>query len=684
MPKKNEIDIIRNIGIMAHIDAGKTTTTERILYYSGKVHRLGEVDDGAATMDWMHQERERGITITSAAITIYWKDHRINIIDTPGHVDFTVEVERSLRVLDGAVAIFCAVGGVEPQSETVWRQADKYNVPRIAFVNKMDRTGADFFQVLDSMVDRLGANAVPVQIPIGSEDVFKGVIDLVKMKALINRDETQGEIIDEIEIPVELLDDAENYRNQLLEQVSEFDDDLLEKYLEGEEVSATDILRAIRKGTLEASIVPVLCGSAMRNKGVQPLLDAIVDYLPSPIDKPPIEGTNPFTGKQEIRSPGLDEPFVALAFKVAADTFVGKLVFFRVYSGKIRVGEQVLNANTEKKERFGRIILMSSNKKEDITEARCGDILAAVGLRGTTTGHSLCDIKKPIFLETMSFPEPVITVAIEPKTKSDQDKLAESLDRLAEEDPTFQVHVDEETDQTVISGMGELHIEILIDRLVREFKVQANVGKPQVAYKETILKKVRRDEIFQRQSSGGKGVFARVVIDIEPNPGKGFQFVNKIKNNQVIPKMYFPAIEQGAREGTFSGVVAGYPLIDIMVTLVDGAFDENESNELAFKVASTMAVKNAVGEAKPTLLEPTMDVEVVVPESYMGDVIGNLHLREGKVKGISPRKNLQVIDSTVPLKHMFGYATALRSMTQGRAVYSMQFSHYEQVTNLQG
>jgi len=679
--KDNQLFHIRNIGIMAHIDAGKTTTTERILFYTGKVHRIGEVDDGAATMDWMQQEKERGITITSAAITCNWKNHRINIIDTPGHVDFTVEVERSLRVLDGAIAIFCAVGGVEPQTEAVWRQANHYNVPRIAFINKMDRLGADFFQVVKMIRENLNANPVPIQIPMGSEDAFTGVIDLIKMKAVINQTETLGAVFEEVDIPSQYLEEAQKYRNYLLEAISEFDDEVIEKYLEGLPVENAAMNRAIRKATLDFSIVPVLCGSALKNKGVQPLLDAVTEYLPSPLDVPPVEGINPYTEKTEKRYANEEEPFTALAFKVAVDPFVGKIVFFRVYSGKIEVGSQVYNANTQKKERLGRILLMSANKKEDIKEAACGEILAAVGLRYTYTGNTLCDIRKPILLETMTFPEPVIQVAIEPKTKADQEKLIESLNRLAEEDPTFQVRTNEETDQMLISGMGELHLEILIDRLVREFKITANVGNPQVAFKETILKKIRCEDVFERQAGNGKGQFAHVAFEIEPNFGKGFEFQNLIKNSDKIPKMFYPAIETGAKAATFSGVIGGYPVIDIKVSLIDGEFREDESSDIAFHVASTRAVKDGITAANPVLLEPIMDVEVVTAEKYLGEIIQNINLRQGKIKGITARKGEQVVKATVPLKQMFGYATALRSLTQGRASYTMQFAHYEQVNN---
>lgn len=677
--KKNSLEKTRNIGIMAHIDAGKTTTTERILYYTGKVHRIGEVDDGAATMDWMQQEKERGITITSAAITTYWKDYRINIIDTPGHVDFTVEVERSLRVLDGAIALFCAVGGVEPQSETVWKQADRYHIPRIAYINKMDRVGANFFRAVDMIRERLNANPVPVQIPIGSEDSFIGVIDLIKMKAITYENESLGAVFEEEDVPTEFFEQAENYRNILLEKISEFDDQIMELYLEGHSVPADVLSGALRRATLNLKIIPVLCGASFRNKGVQQLLDAVVAYLPSPLDVPPIEGINPETGKPEVRLTKEDAPFAALAFKVASDPFVGRLVFFRIYSGKISVGQQAYNVNLEKKERLARILLMSANKKEDVSEAVCGDILAAVGLKETKTGHTLTDVRKPILLETMKFPEPVIYVAIEPKTKADQERLNDSLLRLADEDPTFMVRLNEETGQTIISGMGELHLEILIDRLVREFRVQANIGKPQVAYKETIQKSYRWEEKFYRQSATGKGQFAHVVIEIEPNPRKGFEYINLIKGSNLIPKLYFPAIETGIKEGAFSGVVAGYQVIDIKVSLVGGSYSEEESNELAFKIASIMALKNALAKAEPILLEPFMKVEIIVPESYLGDVIGNLNSRDGKIQNIVSRNGDQIVQAIVPLKQMFGYATSLRSMSQGRALYTMQFSHYEKV-----
>lgn len=669
----------RNIGIMAHIDAGKTTTTERILYYTGKVHRIGEVDDGAATMDWMSQEKERGITITAAAITCSWKDHRINIIDTPGHVDFTVEVERSLRVLDSAIAIFCAVGGVEPQSETVWHQADKYRVPRIAFINKMDRVGADFFNALESIKKKLGARPVPIQIPIGVEDSFTGVIDLIKMKAIVYYEETLGAKFEEIEIPRDLNKKAEEYRTNLLEIVSEYDDNLLEKYLEGKEITEKEIRDGIRKATLELDITPVLCGSAFRNKGVQQLLDSVVYYLPSPLDVPDIEGTNPYINKVETRSPSPEAPFSALAFKVITDPFVGKLVYLRIYSGKVGTGSVVYNANINKKSRIGRILLMAANKREDLKEAYCGEIVAIVGLKDAKTGHTLCDVKKPIVFEKMIFPEPVVTVAIEPKTLADQERLEEALTFLADEDPTFRVKTNEETAQTVISGMGELHLEVLIERLLREFKVKANIGNPQVAYKETIRKQVRCEGKFIRPAGAKtKGQYAHVVLDIEPNPGDGIQFENKVQNG-VIPKLYIPAIEKGIMEAADSGVVAGYTMIDIKATIVGGSYDKIESNELAFKVASSMALRNGAQQAGAILMEPIVMLEVVVPEEYMGDVIGYFNSRRGKIKDIFSRKDAQVVAATVPLKEMFGFTTALRSMTQGRAIYTMQFSHYEEV-----
>ncbi len=676
MARQFPIEKTRNIGIMAHIDAGKTTTTERILYYTGKIHRMGEVHDGAATTDWMEQEKERGITITSAAVTCFWKNHRINIIDTPGHVDFTVEVERSLRVLDGAVAIFCAVGGVEPQSETVWRQADKYHVPRIAFVNKMDRTGADFFNVVKMMKERLGAEPIPIQLPMGEGDLFTGLIDLVTMKAVVYNDQTLGKNWEEIDIPKDLLELAKEYRLKMIEALSDYDDALMMKYLENEEISAAEIKAALRKATLDVSITPVLCGSAFKNKGVQRLLDAVVDYLPSPADMPEITGINPKTEKEEIRRPRDDEPFSALAFKIMTDPYVGKLTYFRVYSGTAKAGSYILNANAGKKERLGRILQMQANKREDIQEVFAGDIVAAVGLRYTKTGDTLCDDKHPIILESMQFPEPVIRVAIEPKTKAEQDKLSEALQKLAEEDPTFQVRTDEETGQTIISGMGELHLEILTDRLRREFKVQANIGRPQVAYRETITKKVRVEGKFVRQT-GGRGQYGHVVVEFEPaEKGAGFIFENKIVGG-TIPREYINPVREGIREAMGSGVIAGYPLVDIKATLVDGSYHPVDSSEIAFKIAGSLALREAVIKGEPIILEPIMDVEIVVPEEYMGDVLGDLNARRGRVIGIFPRKDAQVIAAVVPLKEMFGYATALRSMTQGRAIYTMQFASYE-------
>lgn len=671
-----EFEKIRNIGIMAHIDAGKTTTTERILFYAGKIHRMGEVHDGAATMDWMEQERERGITITSAAISCMWKNHRINIIDTPGHVDFTVEVERSLRVLDGAVALFCAVGGVEPQSETVWRQADKYRVPRIAFVNKMDRIGANFYGALEMIKERLGANVVPVQIPIGEGDMFTGLIDLVKMKAVIYHEDSLGSTWDEIDIPHDLEEKAVEYRTHLLESVSEFDDSLLEKYLEGDGIDQKDLMRAIRKATISVKITPILLGSAFKNKGVQRLLDSIVNYLPSPLDVPEIMGTHPKTEEVISRKPTDDEPFSALAFKIMTDPYVGRLTYFRVYSGRAEAGSYVYNVNAKKKERLGRILVMSANKREDIKEVHAGDIVAAVGFKHTKTGDTLCVEGKPILLESMHFPEPVIAVSIEPKTKADQEKLGLSLGKLAEEDPTFQIRTDEETSQTVIYGMGELHLDVLVDRLLREFKVGANVGRPQVAYKETITKKAGAEGKFIRQS-GGRGQYGHVVIEIEPSePGKGFVFENKIVGG-VIPREYINPAAEGIRQAVDNGVLAGYPLIDVKVTLLDGSYHEVDSSEMAFKVAGSMAFKNAALKASPVLMEPIMDVEVVVPEEYLGEVMGDLNSRRGKIRGIFPRKDAQVVTASTPLSEMFGYATSLRSLTQGRAIFTLQFSKYE-------
>ncbi|HMQ67685.1 MAG TPA: elongation factor G [Ignavibacteria bacterium] len=667
----------RNIGIMAHIDAGKTTTTERILYYTGRLHRIGEVHEGAATMDWMEQEKERGITITSAATTCSWNDHRINIIDTPGHVDFTAEVERSLRVLDGAVALFCSVGGVEPQSETVWRQADKYRVPRIAFVNKMDRTGADFFHAVEMMKDRLKANAVPIQLPIGQGTLFTGIIDLVTMKARMYNDENLGATFEDVEIPESLIEQANEYRHKLLEAVADVNDTLLEKFLDGQEISEKEILDVLRKATIEVKIIPVLCGSSFKNKGVQSLLDRVIDLLPSPSDVGDVEGHHYHTDDHVQRKVSDDEKFTALAFKIMTDPFVGKLTFFRVYSGKAEAGSYVYNSISHKKERFSRLLQMHANSREDIKEVYCGDIAAAVGLKNTKTGDTLCDESDPIVLEKISFPEPVISIAIEPKTKADQDKLGESLSKLSDEDPTFRVKTDEETGQTLISGMGELHLDIIVDRLKREFKVDANVGNPQVAYKETIRKKVTQEGKFVRQS-GGRGQFGHVWIELEPNEkGKGFIFENGIVGGS-IPKEYINPVSDGIEEAMKNGVLAGYPVEDIKVRLFDGSFHDVDSSEMAFKIAGSMAFKEGARKASPVLLEPIMEVEVVTPEEYMGDVMGDLSSRRGRIEGMSQRSDAQVIKALVPLSEMFGYATTMRSMTQGRAIYTMQFSHYDE------
>ncbi len=677
MARDFPLERVRNIGISAHIDAGKTTTTERILFYTGRVHKMGEVHEGAATMDWMVQEQERGITITSAATTCFWKDHRINIIDTPGHVDFTVEVERSLRVLDGVIAIFCAKGGVEPQSETVWRQADRYRVPRLAFVNKMDIIGADFFRVYRQIQERLGARPVPVQLPIGAEDSFRGVVDLVSRKALYWTDEL-GTRIEEDEIPADLADLAAEYRDKLLEAVAEVDEELMVKYLEGEELTEEEIRRGLRKGTLTLQLVPMLCGSAYRNKGVQPLLDAVVNYLPSPLDVPPARGTDPETGEPVERQVSDDEAFSALAFKIMSDPFVGKLCYLRVYSGVLKSGTYVYNPRKGRRERIGRLLQMHANHRQEIQEARTGDIVAAVGLKDTTTGDTLCAEDRPIVLEAMQFPEPVISVAIEPKTQADQDKMSEALSRLSEEDPTFRVHTDPETGQTIISGMGELHLEIIVDRLMREFKVQANVGKPQVAYRETLRSAVKAEGKYIRQT-GGRGQYGHVWLELEPlEPGKGFEFVNKIVGG-VVPKEYIPAVEAGVREAMESGVVAGYPVVDVRVTLYDGSYHEVDSSEMAFKIASSMAFKDGMQRANPVLLEPIMKVEVVVPEEFNGAVMGDLQSRRGRIEGMDLRGNSRVIQAFVPLAEMFGYATDLRSMTQGRGTYTMQFDHYEEV-----
>jgi elongation factor G len=675
---KFSLEKIRNIGIMAHIDAGKTTTTERILYYTGRLHRMGEVHDGAATMDWMEQEKERGITITSAATTTSWNNHNINIIDTPGHVDFTVEVERSLRVLDGAVALFCAVGGVEPQSETVWRQADKYGVPRIAFVNKMDRIGADFYNVVDMMRTRLGAFPIPLQIPMGEGDLFTGLIDLIKMKSVIYNESSLGALFEEAEIPKDLVEKAQKYRTDIFEAVAEYDEELLEKYLEGKEISEAELIAAIRKATIDVKIVPVLCGSAFKNKGVQRLMDAIILHLPSPQDLKPVEGKHPRTNDLISRKNSSDDPFSALAFKVMTDPYVGKLTFFRVYSGSAKAGSYVYNTNSEKKERLGRILKMHANSREDVEIVQAGDIAAAVGLKKTKTGDTLSDENKHIILESMHFPEPVISVSIEPKTKADQDKLSSALGKLSEEDPTFLVYTDEDTGQTIIRGMGELHLEIIVDRMLREFKVGANVGRPQVAYKETISKTVEVEGKFIRQS-GGRGQYGHVVIEIGPNEtGKGFEFEDAIVGG-VIPREYIPSVRVGIEGAMNSGILAGYPVQDVKVKLFDGSFHDVDSNEMAFKIAGSMALQAGCKKAGVVLLEPIMKLEVIVPEEYLGDVVGNLNSRRGKISGIMPRKDAQVVAAMAPLGEMFGYATELRSISQGRAIYTMQFSHYEPV-----
>ncbi len=680
MARKIPLERYRNIGIMAHIDAGKTTTTERILYYTGVSHKIGEVHDGAATMDWMAQEQERGITITSACTTCSWNDHQINIIDTPGHVDFTIEVERSLRVLDGAVGVFCAVGGVEPQSETVWRQADRYHVPRIAFVNKMDRTGADFFRVVDEIGERLGHNAVALNLPIGAEDTFQGVVDLVRMKAVVWTGEALGAKFEVVDIPDELADQAEEYREKLIEAVSMVDDSLMEKYLEGEEISESELKAAIRKAVIGIEMIPVLCGTAFKNKGVQTLLDAVVDYLPSPLDVPPIKGHVEGVEGEVERKSSDDEPFAALAFKVMSDPFVGSLTYFRVYSGVLESGSYVLNSVKNKKERVGRLLQMHANERREIKEVRAGDIGAAVGLKLTTTGDTLCDENNPIVLERMEFPEPVISVAIEPKTKADQEKMGVALSKLAAEDPSFRVHTDEETGQTIISGMGELHLEIIVDRMKREFKVEANVGKPQVAYRETIRKSAKAEGKFVRQT-GGRGQYGHVWIELQPlEPGSGYEFVDKIVGG-VVPREYIPAVDKGIQEAMENGVMAGYPMVDIRAILYDGSYHDVDSSEMAFKIAGSMGFRNAAEQADPVLLEPVMKVEVVTPEEYMGDIVGDLNRRRGKVMGMNDRGNAKVVDAEVPLSEMFGYATNLRSMSQGRANYTMQFDHYEEVPN---
>ncbi|MDO8427465.1 MAG: elongation factor G [Deltaproteobacteria bacterium] len=680
MPRTIPLDRQRNIGIMAHIDAGKTTTTERILYYTGVTYKIGEVHDGTAVMDWMEQEKERGITITSAATTCSWKDTLINIIDTPGHVDFTIEVERSLRVLDGAVAVFCSVGGVEPQSETVWRQANKYKVPRIAFVNKMDRVGADFFRVVHMIMDRLKARPVVLQLPVGKEETFKGVVDLVNQKAILWDDDTLGAKFRIEEVPADMKEQVAEYREKLIETAADFDEKLMEKYLEGAAVTPEEIKKAIRKGTITMEVTPVFCGSAFKNKGVQFLLDAVVDYLPSPVDIPSIKGIDPETDQEDKRDPSDSEPLSALAFKIMSDPFVGQLTFFRVYSGHMNAGSYVYNSTKDQKERIGRLVKMHANKREDVKEVFAGDIAAAVGLKYTTTGDTICDPDKPIVLESMDFPDPVISIAIEPKTKADQEKLGIALQKLSIEDPSFRVKTDEETGQTIISGMGELHLEIIVDRMLREFKVEASVGKPQVAYKETITRKAKAEGKYIRQT-GGRGQYGHVYIELEPGEkGKHFEFVNKVVGGS-IPKEYINPVENGIKEATETGILAGYPVVDVKVTLYDGSYHDVDSSEMAFKIAGSMAFKEAVRNAGPILLEPIMDVEVVIPEQFMGDVIGDLNSRRGKILGMDSRGGFQVVSANVPLANMFGYSTDLRSRTQGRASYTMQFSHYEQVPN---
>ena len=682
MSRKFTLDKTRNIGIMAHIDAGKTTTTERILYYTGRTYKIGEVHEGAAVMDWMEQEQERGITITSAATTATWHDHRINIIDTPGHVDFTVEVERSLRVLDGAIAVFDSVAGVEPQSETVWRQADKYNVPRIAYVNKMDRTGASFEMSVQTMIDRLAANAVPIQLPIGSEGDFLGIIDLVENKAVIYNDDL-GKDQQVVDIPAEHAQRAAEARELLLDEVSQHDDAVLELMLEEQEIPVATLKAAIRKATLEIKLTPVLCGSSFKNKGVQPLLDAVIDYLPSPLDVPPVEGFEPVRGSDENGAPAVretsdDEPFAALAFKIMADPFVGKLAFFRVYSGKLAAGGRVLNATTGKTERVGRILMMHANDREEVDEVYSGDIAAGVGIKQVVTGDTLCAVDKPIKLENITFPEPVIKVAVEPKTKADQEKMSVALGRLAEEDPTFQVATNDETGQTEISGMGELHLEILVDRMKREYKVDANVGRPQVSYRETIRGTATKIEGRHVRQTGGSGQYGIVYLDIEPAPGEGFEFVNKVKGGSV-PTEYISAVAKGVEDAMSNGPRAGFPVVDVRITLTDGKYHDTDSSEIAFRIAASMGAKEALRRAKPVLLEPVFAVEVVTPEEFMGDVIGDLNRRRGQVSGMEQRGNAQVVSATVPLSEMFGYATDVRSNTQGRATYTMQFERYEEV-----
>ena len=679
MSRKVALKDTRNIGIMAHIDAGKTTTTERILFYTGVNHKIGEVHEGAATMDYMEQEQERGITITSAATTAFWNGNRINIIDTPGHVDFTVEVERSLRVLDGAVAVFSAVDGVQPQSETVWRQADKYEVPRMAFLNKMDRVGADFNMCVNDIKEKLGGNGVPIQLPIGAEDSFEGIIDLITMKEYLFKDDTMGASYDIADVRAELLEEAQAAREHMLESVVETDDELMEKYFGGEEITEEEIKKAIRIATISGVIVPVLCGTAFKNKGIQPLLDAVVAYMPSPLDVGSVKGIDPKTEAPMERQPSDDEAFSALAFKILTDPFVGRLSFFRVYSGILEKGSYVLNSTKGKKERMGRILQMHANKREEIEQVYCGDIAAAVGLKDTTTGDTLCAEDAPIVLEQMEFPEPVISVAVEPKTKNDQEKMGIALSKLAEEDPTFRVRTDEETGQTIISGMGELHLEIIVDRMKREFKVESNVGKPQVAYRETITQSYDQEVKYAKQS-GGRGQYGHVKIKVEANPDKGYEFINQITGG-AIPREYIPAVDKGIQEALEAGVVAGYPVQDVKVTLYDGSYHEVDSSEMAFKIAGSMAIKKAMRAANPILLEPIFKVEVTTPEEYMGDVIGDLNSRRGQVSGMTDRNNAKIINAQVPLAQMFGYATDLRSKTQGRASYSMEFEKYVQVPN---
>ena len=677
MPRDFALDKVRNIGIMAHIDAGKTTVTERILYYTGKIHKMGDTHEGAAQMDWMVQEQERGITITSAATTCHWDGHRINIIDTPGHVDFTVEVERSLRVLDGAVALFDAKTGVEPQSETVWRQADKYHVPRICFINKMDATGADFFKAMDTIKDKLKANAVAVEIPVGAEDKFQGVIDLITMKARIYHDDL-GVKYDDVDVPEEYREKAEEYRAILLDSIAEFDEEIMMKYLDGEELTEDEIHKAIRIGTIANKLNPVLCGSAYKNRGVQPLLDAIVAYMPSPIDIPPIKGVDSKTGEEGERISSDEEPFSALAFKIVTDPYVGKLAYFRVYSGVLKSGSYVINSTKGQRERIGRILIMHANKQEEVEEVYAGEIAAAIGLKNTTTGDTLCDPENPIILEKMEFPEPVISVAIEPKTRASQEKMGIALAKLAEEDPTFRTYTNEETGQTIIAGMGELHLEIIVDRLLREFKVEANIGNPQVSYRETITTEAEAEGKYVRQS-GGHGQYGHVKIKIEPNEaGKGFEFINKIVGG-VVPKEFIGPTEAGIKEACEAGVLAGYPMLDIKVTLFDGSYHEVDSSEMAFKIAGSMAFKDAVMKANPALLEPMMKVEITTPDDYLGDVMGDVNSRRGKIQGMNPKDGFHILDAFIPLSMMFGYATDLRSKTQGRATYSMQFDHYAPV-----